>query len=239
MIKLKLNIVLLLIVFLFANAFTTAQMINPVVSITGSVMDASTRNPITAILIVTNEKGKRINVTRSNGLDNGKYFLTGLKPGKTYTITVSSKFYLKEKYTFTIAETYKYTELSHDFLVMPLKEGAMIPLSFSPFELNKSKLRYGADYVLENIKGTMLNNPNVKFEIVCFPDSDVDPSGNLRLTKERAEAISKYLVMNGIDASRISVKGQKHTDPNNPPPKKKRAKGKRYVGPTYIKIIDI
>lgn len=237
--KIKMNIMLLLIVFLLSNAFAAAQLVNPVVSITGSVMDASTRQPITAILIVTNEKGKRINATRSNGTDNGYYYLTSLKPGKTYTITVSSKFYLKEKYTFTIDKTYRYTELSHDFLVMPLKKDAVIPLSFSPFELNKSKLRYGADYILENIKGTMLNNPNVKFEIICYPDSDVDPARNLKLTTERAESIKNYLVMNGVDASRIRVKGNKRVDPNNPPPKKKRAKGKRYVGPTYIKIIDI
>ena len=238
----KKNKISLLLIGFFLISFSQlilAQLVNPVVSITGSVMDAVTRQPITAIMIVTDENGKRINATRSNGTDNGYYYLTSLKPGKKYTITVSSKYYLKEKYTFKIDKAYKYTELSHDFLVMPLTVGAEIPLAFAPFELNKSKLRYGADYVLDGIKGTMLNNKNVKFQIICYPDMEGDPKHNLELTKARAESIKKYLVANGIDASRISIKGNKDVDPKNPPPKKKRAKGKRYIGTTYIKIIAI
>ncbi len=239
MIKNKINILIFGILFFGFSQLSQSQLVNPVVSITGSVMDASTRQPVTAIMIVTNEKGKRINATRSNGSDNGYYYLTSLKPGRKYTITVSSKYYLKEKYTFVIAKAYKYTELSHDFLIMPLVEGAEIPLSFAPFELNKAKLRYGADYVLDGIKSTMLTNPNIKFQIVCYPDANGNVSHNQQLTLERAKSIQKYLVANGIDISRISVKGNKRTDPKNPPPKKKKAKGKRYIGTTYIKIVEI
>jgi outer membrane protein OmpA-like peptidoglycan-associated protein len=239
MIKNNFSIFIFGLLFLAFSQFSHSQLVNPVVSITGSVMDAVTREPVTAIMIVTNEKGKRINATRSNGTDNGYYYLTSLKPGKKYTITVSSKYYLKAKYTFEIAKTYHYTELSHDFLIMPLMEGAEIPLSFAPFELNKAKLRYGADYVLDGIKSTMLTNPNIKFQIVCYPDVDGNPSHNEKLTKERAQSIQKYLVANGIDALRISIKGNKRVDSKNPPPKKKKAKGKRYIGTTYIKIIEI
>ena len=237
--KNKISILILGMFFIVFSQLSFSQLVNPVVSITGSVMDAVTRQPITAIMIVTNENGKRINATRSNGADNGYYYLTSLKPGKKYTITVSSRYYLKEKYTFQINKGYRYTELSHDFLVMPLNVGAQIPLSFAPFELNKSKLRYGADYVLDGIKGTMLNNKSVRFQIICYPDMDGDAAHNLELTTERAQSIKKYLVANGIDASRIEIKGNKRTDPKNPPPKKKRAKGKRYIGTTYIKIIAI
>lgn len=237
--KNKIKIILIGVFILLFSQLSFSQLVNPVVSITGSVMDAVTKQPITAIMIVSDENGKRINATRSNGADNGYYYLTSLKPGKKYTITVSSRYYLKEKYSFKINKAYRYTELSHDFLVMPLTVGAEIPLAFAPFELNKSKLRYGADYVLDRIKGTMLNNKNVKFEIICYPDMKGNPENNLKLTTARAESIKKYLVANGIDASRISVKGNRDVDLKNPPPERKRAKGKRYIGTTYIKIVSI
>jgi len=235
----KISILILGVLFFTLSEAAFSQLVNPVVSITGSVMDAVTKQPVTAIMIVTNEEGKRINATRSNGSDNGYYYLTSLKPGHKYTITVNSKYYLKETYEFEISDAYKYTELSRDFLIMPLDKGVEVPLSFAPFELNKSKLRYGADYVLENIKSTMQNNPNVKFEIVCYPDSENDKTENAQITSERAESIKNYLVANGIDVARINTKGNKNVDPNNPPPKKKKAKGKRYIGTTYLKIIEI
>jgi len=237
--KILKNLTVLFFVMIFSGLYSYSQLVSTVISITGSVYDASTRQPISAIMIVTDETGKRINATRSNGTDNGYYFITGLKPGKKYTLTISSKFYLKETYEFEITDAYRYTELSRDFLVMPLQKDALIPLSFPPFELNKSRLRYGADYVLDGIKGTMLNNPNVKFEIICYPDSEADKNENATLTAERAGAIAKYLIANGVDKSRISTKSNKSVDPNNPPPKQKKAKGKRYIGSTYIKIIDV
>jgi len=235
----KISILFLGVLFFTLSEASDAQLVNPVVSITGSVMDAVSKQPITAIMVVTDETGKRINATRSNGSDNGYYYLTSLKPGKKYTITVSSKYYLKEVYEFEISDAYKYTELSKDFLILPLDKGVEIPLSFAPFELNKSKLRFGADYVLESIKSTMTNNPTVKFEIICYPDDENNGSENFVLTEERAQSIQKYLTANGIESSRITIKGNKQVDPKNPPPKKKKAKGKRYIGTTYLKIIEI
>jgi outer membrane protein OmpA-like peptidoglycan-associated protein len=120
-----------------------------------------------------------------------------------------------------------------------LAKDTKIPLSVPPFELNKSKLRFGADYALETIKSTLFHNPNVKFEIICFPDNDDNPAENETITRERAKAIEKYFLTQGIDASRITTGGSKKTDPDNPPPKKMKAKGKRYIGTTYIKITEV
>ena len=229
---------IVLFTLLFVN-ISSAQLVGPVIAITGSVYDAVNKNPVTALLVVTDANGKRINASRSNASENGYYFITSLKPGQKYTITVTQPNYLKEKYELEISDAYKYTEVSHDFVLKPMEKDIKIPLTVPPFELNKSKMRYGAEQILENVKSTMMNNPNVKFEIVCFPDSDENPAENQKITVERAQNIEAYLTSAGIEKSRLTIAGSAKTDPNNPPPKKMKAKGKRYIGTTYIKITSI
>lgn len=234
--------ILILIIIAFFTGFAnraSAQLVGPVIAITGSVYDAITKNPVTALLVVTDANGKRINASRSNASENGYYFITSLKPGQKYTITVTQPNYLKEKYEMEISDAYKYTEVSHDFVLKPMEKDIKIPLTVPPFELNKSKMRFGAEQILESIKSTLMNNPTVKFEIMCYPDSDENPSENQKITTERAQNIESFLTSSGIEKSRLSIVGSSKTDPNNPPPKKLKAKGKRYIGTTYIKIVSI
>lgn len=230
--------VAIFVAFLFSSVYSHAQLIGPVVSLTGSVYDAITKEPVTVVLTVSDETGKKINGTRSNATNNGYYYLTSMKAGHKYTISISQANYMKEKYEMFIADANNYTELSHDFLVKPMTKGIKLPLKVPPFEFSKSKLRVGADQIISEIKGTLVNNPNVKFEIICYPDNNDDKKENKTMTDERAKSLMNFFVSNGIDAGRISTSGSATTDPDNPPPTKKSAKGKRYIGTSYIKITE-
>jgi len=232
------TLIFVLVIFTAFSGKSSSQMISPVISLTGSVYDAITKEPVTVMLVVSDETGKRLNAARSNATENGYYYLTSMKAGHKYTISISTPNYLKEKYNIFIQEATRYTELSKDFLVKPVLIGAMIPIKVPPFEVTKSKLRVGAEDFLEDIKGTLENNPNVKFEIDCFPDNNTDKKENKTLTEERAKSLMNYFTANGIDAGRITISGSATTDPKNPPPTKKAAKGKRYIGPSYIKIVE-
>lgn len=226
------------IIFISNLNVSSSQLVGTVVSITGSVFNSVTREPVTAYLIVLDENGKRVNATRSNSAENGYYYITSLKPGKKYFITISQPNYFKEKFEIEIANTDKYTEISKDFLITPLQKGIDLPLTISPFELNKSKLRFGSEYLLSDIISTLKNNNEIKVEIICYPDNNIDKTENQTLTEERARSLKTFLVENGIDESRISIKPNSTTDPKNPPPTEKRAKGKRYIGSTYIRVSD-
>ena len=92
---------------------------------------------------------------------------------------------------------------------------------------------------MKDITATFKKNPKVKFEIISYPDNGKDPMVNENLTKERCEALKKYFISNGIKSERISVKNNLNTDPENPPPTGKRAKGKRYIGQIYYVIKTI
>lgn len=219
--------------------FAQDRLLKVVVALTGNIYNEATLEPITVFIKVFDENGNRVASTRSNSAENGYYYITGLKPGKNYTININQNDFFKESYQISIPPTDKYVEISRDFLVKPLVVGTKLMLIVPPFELNKSKLRYGAELILDNYKNSFLNNPNVNIEIQCYADNDENKAENKQLTEERCKSIMNYLVSNGIESSRISIKGFETTDQNNPPPKKKRAKGKRYIGTTYFVITKI
>jgi len=91
--------------------------------------------------------------------------------------------------------------------------------------------------VLDDWVSTLSINSNVRFSVLCYPDAQGNEQENKKFTEERANAVKAYLISKGIDATKINIKGSTTTDPQNPPPTKKSAKGKRYIGPTYI-VVD-
>jgi len=226
-------------IFVFAVNSSYAQLLHTVVALTGNVFDAITKKPVTVFLIVQDSLGNKVQATRSNTYENGYYYLTGLKPGNKYTIILRKQNYFIEKYKIDIANSDKYEEISHDFLIKPMYIGAKIPLPVPPFELNKSKLRYGAGMFLSDISNTLKYNPKVKVEIQCYPDNNKNKQLNLELTRERCESLKNFFMKNGVDTSRLSIKSDKTTDPDNPPPTQTRAKGKRYIGSSYIVVKSI
>lgn len=231
------NIIIIMSIVLLSASNMNSQM-RTVVAVTGSTLDAITKKPVSVKILVHDNTGKKVNQAKSNIAENGYYYVTGLFPGNTYSFVISEDGYFHQEYSISIPNTDKYIEISRDFAVNPLKKGGVIPLSVSPFEINKSKLRYGSSVVLDDLVQTLKNNPKVKFIIKTFPDNNLDAQKNQDLTSARGESLMDYFVISGINPSRISIEGAKTTDPDNPPPVEKRAKGKRYIGAAYIIISE-
>lgn len=218
---------------------TNAQFTNTVVSISGTVKNAVTKEPMTTYVTAYDQQYRKINSARSNASDNGYYFLTGLKPGQKYYIVVEQTGFLKEVYELNIPQSSQYMEYSKDFALIPFLEGSSIPISVPPFELNKTKIRFGAEVYLEPFAKEFSTQKNSVFEIICYPDKRSTKVENLKLTEERAKALMAYFISKGVEPDRIRIRGNSEPDPLNPPPSEKRAKGKRYIGTTYIKILKL
>lgn len=227
------------LIFSFANIAKAQQsnisLANVVVSLTGNVFDHTTRDPLSVNIVVKDNTGRIIQRARSNSVD-GYYFMSGFRPGQVYNINFQKDGYFNTNFKLEVPNTGKYEEISKDFLIIPLSQDTKIPLAVPPFEINKSKVRYGADIILEDITNALKDNPKVKFEILSYPDNLENPEENLELTQERAESLKQYFSIKGIDPNRITIKGSEKLDPYNMPPSEKASKGKRYIGTTYIVI---
>jgi len=212
--------------------------VGTVITVAGNVLDEVTRNPVTVNVVFSDESGNRAGSSRSNSKD-GSYLVTGLKPGKKYKVRLEQSEYFQAEYEISLPNTGKYAEISRDFLVKPLVKGTKIAARNAPFEVKKSKLRVGANDILDDFKRSLLINPNVNIEIQCFPDTDDDKALNTKLTQDRCTALREYFTKAGISDKRITVKPSDSIDSLNPPPIRKAAKGKRYVGSTYFVVTKL
>jgi outer membrane protein OmpA-like peptidoglycan-associated protein len=224
------------VIMVFGISPSYSQLTKLVVSLTGSVFNEITHQPINVRMEAFDANGKRVYRGTSNAEQNGYYYITGLKPGEKYFIRFGDVDYFKQDFEVDIPPSDKYEEFSRDFLIKPKAKGLRIPLKVPTFELGKMKLRAGSEFFLKDILETMQKNPRVRFQILSFPDNDMNPNENKVITEGRCNSLRDYFIKNGIEADRILVYGSDQTDPTQPPPTKKMAKGKRYVGPTYFVV---
>lgn len=73
------------------------------------------------------------------------------------------------------------------------------------FDVNSSRINSGMKPALNKVIETMENCADTKFAIIAHTDSDGDADYNSRLAQKRADAVKKYLIENGIEASRLST----------------------------------
>lgn len=218
-----------------SNAAALHAQIGTTVALTGTVLDELTRQPVSVTMTFYDTDGKKINSTRSNEKEGGAYYVI-LKPGQKYVVNFDNPNYMREERSFETPNTSKYAEISRDWVVRPMRAGIKLPLTVSPFEYKKAKFRAGAEDYLNTLRNALIKNPSVNVEIQCYPDLDDSKDGNIKLTQERANALKDFFAKGGVSADRVVIKASGDTDPVNPPPLKKGAKGKRYVGSTYIVI---
>mgnify|MGYP001204084605 CR=1 FL=1 len=227
------------ICFIIIASFSlTYSQLNTVVSLTGSIKNELTKEPVGIDVRVFNGEGKQIFVVKSNSKD-GYYFMTGLKPDTTYYIRFNDFSYFANSYEFTVPKTNKYQEYSKDFTVTPKKEGMKFPLKVSPFDVGKSNLRAGSDIILNEIVSILKLNRRTEFLIKAYPDNSNDSEFNSKLTTERAEELKEYFISKGVRPEQLNIEGSSNLDTEMPPPVGKQAKGKKYRGPIYLQITKI
>lgn len=75
------------------------------------------------------------------------------------------------------------------------------------FEIGKSTLLPGAKFRLDKMIKEMNNSPKSMWQITGHTDNTGSRSMNINLSYDRAKSVANYLVQNGIDRSRLIVKG--------------------------------
>lgn len=231
----KYNLIIALIACLFAFTNANAQFTKTVVAFSGEILDQVTKKPVSVVVEVYNEDGTKFNKAKSNAKD-GSYYVTGLVPGSNYIFRIADLKYLKLTFDVQIPNTDKYVEYTKDIQLVPANKNIEFALNVSPFEINQASLRPGFEFFLKDYIKLIKDNVTVNFAINAYPDNNLDPIKNKILTQARTEAIKEYFIKCGIDPKRLNVNYFDKTDPKNPPPTGKAAKGKKYVGSIYLQI---
>jgi outer membrane protein OmpA-like peptidoglycan-associated protein len=75
------------------------------------------------------------------------------------------------------------------------------------FDVDKSTLKPGSEKVLMEIVKLLKGYPDLKIEIQGHTDSQGSKDYNLKLSERRAQTVKSFLIIYGIDASRMITKG--------------------------------
>ncbi len=84
------------------------------------------------------------------------------------------------------------------------------------FDYDKATLQQSSSRQLQEVLTLLLENPELSLEIQGHTDSDGSAPYNLQLSQRRAESVLSYLVLFGIDPSRLQSKGYGESMPVAP-----------------------
>lgn len=179
----------------------------------GKVRDEQTLKPVKSVIEVIDVKTGELRASTTSDPITGE-FLISLPAGAKYAVNAEAKGYLFYSGTYTLGKelTIK-DEFAVDILLSPVIEGAKVVLNNVFFETGKSELMPESKVELNKLINFLQRNPLVRIEIGGHTDAVGNDASNQLLSEQRAQSVSKYLVSNQVDASRIESKGYGETSP--------------------------
>lgn len=177
----------------------------PQLKIEGTITDATTNTPVpNAVVTLLDNNDNKIADLQTD--ENG-HFEINIDRGTDYKLNTKKDNYLDDSRMVTSKniET-NVTRINADFVLNPVeKELPITELYPIYFDFNKYDIRRESTAELDRIVDLMMNKyPSMVIKIESHTDSRGTSAYNEKLSKERATATYKYLIANGVEASRIT-----------------------------------
>ncbi|MCB0820524.1 MAG: OmpA family protein, partial [Bacteroidetes bacterium] len=182
----------------------------------GIVTDATTKEPLNAVIVITdNEKNEIVSTFQSNSA-TGKY-LVPLPSGRNYGIAVTMEGYLFYSENVDLPASKAYQEIEKDIELSQLEVGKKIVLKNIFYDFDKSTLRPASVSELDRLTKLLETNPKMRIEISSHTDNVGSAAYNEKLSAARALSVVNYLVeKKGIKKDRLEYKGYGFTQPIAP-----------------------
>lgn len=144
--------------------------------------------------------------TRTN--DEGFYSFgeSQIEQNTTYEVIVSKPNYFTQKGTFTTVGVEFSKEFVKDFMMIPIP-AEPIELPEILYDLAKWELKPQYQDSLQGLIQTLRDNPNIVVELASHTDARDTHEKNDVLSQRRAQSVVDYLIVRGIDPSRLVAKG--------------------------------
>lgn len=190
----------------------------PVVIVRGKLIDGKTGKPIGAKIIYERlPDGKEVGIVYSNP-ETGEYEIH-LPGGKKYGIRAEADGHLSVNQNLDLTNVTKDgTVETVDIRLAPIEVTAIepdvtIPLNNIFFDFNKAVLKPESFPELNRIVDLMKQKGGMRVEISGHADATGPEDYNMKLSEQRAKAVSRHLVDKGIDTHRIETVNFGETKP--------------------------
>lgn len=216
--------------------FELPDALKPLVTsyLKGTVVDAKTKKPLAAEVILANLKTGNNEFVSSSNSENGAFF-TSLPAATSYALQVTRKGYLFSSQSFLLDSTKTLQNpLELHIELEPIRIGSTTVLRNIYFEFGSYQLKSESEVELATLAKLLNDNPTLWIEISGHTDSLGAPLYNNTLSTNRAKSVVQYLVAKGIDKNRLRAVGSGSSKPVAPNDTEEgRAKNRR----TEFKVI--
>lgn len=178
----------------------------PVLLIKGKVLNSFDSSFVGTTLSIRDlETDEELAVARSNSVD-GEYTIV-LPAKNNYAFYAEEKGYYSVRQNVRLDSLVSYDEVTQDLLLTPFRVGEKIRLNNIFFIRGRAELTKNSYSELGSLVELLKENMEMKIEIGGHTDNVGKPHLNVKLSEDRAKAIKKYLVSQGISAKRLKTKG--------------------------------
>jgi outer membrane protein OmpA-like peptidoglycan-associated protein len=158
---------------------------------------------------INDDSNKKQDISYAQSNSDGSYE-TPFRDGEKVAIKATKKGYISE-----VVISDNPAELQRDLEMTKLEKGNRFSMKNILFERAKSTFLKVSMPELENLKNVLLENPNLRILVEGHTDSTGKPTANQtsleekaqKLSEKRAFSVKDYLTKNGIDPTRIEIKG--------------------------------
>ena len=185
---------------------------DPVVLITGRVINSKTKKPITADIYYESLPDNEESGIATSDPVNGNYKIV-LPVGKKYGFRAEAEGFIAISQNEDFSNVTEYKEITRDLELTPLKVGETVQLNNIFFVQSKAEILPESEPELERLLKLLNENPSLEVELGGHTDNQGSSSANLRLSEARALAVMNYLIEHGINKKRLKYKGYGGTRP--------------------------
>ena len=186
---------------------------NPVVLISGKVLNERTNQPVDARIIVEElPSGKEAAIARTD--PNTGEFKIILPAGKKYGFRAIGLGFFEVNKNIDLTDVHEYTEIEDEMLRMsPIEVGSIVRLNNIFFEYAKAVLLPESFPELDRTADFLKNNSSIEIEVGGHTDDSGSDITNQKLSDRRANAVATYIISKGVEAKRVTSVGYGESRP--------------------------
>ncbi len=208
--------------------------LSSVFSLSGIVIDRITRIPVGAQIEVQPHGDTLLSRVEADPV-TGKYLL-GIPKRHAYRIGAAAKGYLPYSGYYVSDSAGVVTRIFHSIELEPIKAGASIVLRNTFFALNSFEILPESSRDMDEALTVFSMNPGIIIEISGHTDNSGSDDYNLKLSRNRAESVVKYLISRGINPLQLLSKGYGSTQPVA---SNETEEGRRLNRRTEMKVVSL
>ena len=185
---------------------------DPVAIISGSVLDAESKKPLSSE-IVTGLLKDSTNVSKIEyDPETGEYKII-VPVQESYRLSATKEGFISVDEVVDLSRDKRFRDIKKNIYLIPIKAGTKITLSNVMFEQSKSELLPQAYPDLDKIAAMMAKYPAMEVLLEGHTDNQGELQLNIRLSEERVNVVKQYLETKGVVPTRVTTKAWGPTKP--------------------------